>query len=421
MYRVAALLVGAAVVCAPIPVGGYEAWLLPVALALAGGALVWVLGGRGDGDFSWLVFWGFVAGYGALLAFWIHAARDLSFYWPGADVVGLGVLDVGRAVEFFSRLALYGALAFAVSRFGRREADMVLLAVVLSAVFQSLYGIIAYSLGNPPILGIWQEGMHTTSMMGTFYSRNNFAGYLALALPLGLAWLWRQHVGAAPRSARRGLFLGLAVLYAMLLAVALIGSASRFGVAAAVLGLAVWAMLSMRGLADDVSPLARRLFTGAAVAFGLFAILWFGLDVIGERLLQLSFADARFDIWATMLRMPMEAWIWGIGPGQFVDVFKLFQDAALPQVYWRALNDPLQFVLEYGIVGATLCAVLLAWWLRRNWPRRLDGLRAAALAGMIAMLAHSLGDFDLRVIGTASLFWVAVGILLRREGGAGRA
>jgi len=100
------------VVLAPLPVGGYEAWLLPVITALAGVALV---------------------------------------------------------------IELYRAL------------NVVVLAAVASAGFQSLYGLANYAAGNAMILGTWEGGMRRDSVMGTFYSRNQLAGYLAVALPVGVA------------------------------------------------------------------------------------------------------------------------------------------------------------------------------------------------------------------------------------------
>lgn len=416
-----ALMAAAVVLLAPLPVGGYQAWLLPVALALAGFALLLELsrapasGVRADG-YPWLVFWVVVAGYGIAQTGWLYATRDVSFYLPGAAAgLEFSVIDVGRALTFMLRLILYAALAFTVARMSTGGRDIVLLVVVLSAAFQSLYGLLNHAAGNPSILGIWEPGMHTDSVMGTFYSRNQLAGYLALALPLGLAWIWRRHSRAAPRTTPRLLWLWLAILYAVLVAVALIGSGSRLGVVAALAGLLVWASLSARGGSDVVGVASARLFIWFAVILALLAVLWFGADVITGRYLLLSADDARFTIWSTMLAMPIEVWLGGIGPGQFIDVFKLYQGASLPGVYWRALNDPLQFVLEYGLVGTAISLLALAWWLKRSLPSRLDGLQRAALAGVAAMLLHSLGDFDLRVPGTAVLFWVAIGIILRRE------
>ncbi len=389
---------------------------MPVIVVLAGVALLISLSqpspdGKGG---AWLLFWGAAAGWAVAQAVFIFVARDIGFYLPDAVAgAGHGVLDVGRVIEFIVRLAAYGALAFTVSRMQRGEVNAVVVAVVVSAAFQSLYGLVNHAAGNPSILGAWPRGMHVDSVMGTFYSRNQLAGYLAVALPIGLAWLWSRYRHAAPRSGARALMLGLAVIYAALLAVALIGSGSRLGVVSAVAGLALWAVLAARRRPDMASVAATRVVVWTLVALAIGAVLWFGPDVIITRFLQLSRDDARFAIWATMLDMPWRAWLWGIGPGQFVDVFKLFQGPELPQTFWRALNDYLQFVLEYGLVGSAAMMVVLAWWLRRTWPAALDTLQRAALAGVVAILVHGLGDFDLRVPGTAVLFWVSNGLILR--------
>ena len=67
-----AILVASVVMLAPLPVGGYEAWLLPLALGLTGLALLFELcrpvsGAVGTSGGPWLVFWLAVAGYGAAL------------------------------------------------------------------------------------------------------------------------------------------------------------------------------------------------------------------------------------------------------------------------------------------------------------------------------------------------------------------
>ena len=417
MQQLKTWLVAVVIVLAPLPVGGYEAWLLPLVTLLAGTALLINLSRpspTGDGV-TWLLCWGVAAGWALLQGAAIFLWRDVTFYLPTATVgTEYGVLDVGRAVGFMVRLAVYGALAYTVAHMRREEASLVVVAIIVSASFQSLYGLVNHAAGNPSILGLWDPGMHRDSVMGTFYSRNQFAGYLAVALPIGMAWLWQRYGLAPPRSGRRALSLATAVAYGMLIAVALIGSGSRLGVTSAVIGLVLWGILALSRRQGQDAP-ATRLVLWGITALAVGAVLWFGPDFILTRFLQLSTSDARFAIWGAMLDMPFRAWLWGIGPGQFIDVFKLFQGPEIPQTYWRALNDPLQFALEYGLVGTAVTLLAASWGLRRVWPGAINGLRLAALAGVVAMLVHSLGDFDLRVIGTAVLFWAAVGIALRRR------
>ena len=86
-----------------------------------------------------------------------------------------------------------------------------------------------------------------------------------------------------------------------------------------------------------------------------------------------------------------------------------------------ALNDPLQFVLEFGVVGSILLATLVGVGLKALWPKKLNGINTPALAGLVAMFVHSFGDFDLRVPGTAVLFWLGLGVFLSfTSGSAGR-
>lgn len=413
---VKASLLAILTILAPIPVGGYESWLLPVITLLGGLALLVDLSAgsthRDGTQVAWAGYWLIIAGYGVLQTIGLYFLRDVSFYLPSVDVGNVySVVDIERALQFMLRFTIYTIIVFVISRLRRRELDLVMVAVIVSASFQSLYGLVNYAQGNPSILGIWAHGMHTDSVMGTFYSRNQLAGYLAVALPLGLGWLWHCFVEVDSRG-RRALIVALTIFYALLLSVALLGSGSRLGLTATVAGLLFWVLYGRRSQhARTVSGV--RVFLWVGVALVVFALLWFGPDVVIKRFLDLSREDDRFAIWNTMLSMPFSVWLWGIGPGQFIDVFKLYQGADIPQTYWRALNDYLQFVLEYGIAGTVVSLVAVGWWLKRVWPLKPGGMHSAALAGVVAVLIHSVGDFDLRVPGTAVLFWIAVGITLR--------
>ncbi|MEE8342469.1 MAG: hypothetical protein V3R51_01590, partial [Gammaproteobacteria bacterium] len=99
----------------------------------------------------------------------------------------------------------------------------------------------------------------------------------------------------------------------------------------------------------------------------------------------------------------------------FEDVFRLVQPASFSHRWQYAHNDWLEFLLEFGFIGSLIILAAGAYWLHRVMPESLTPIRSAALASIFAMAVHSLGDFNLRIPGTALVFWVAVGILFNRE------
>lgn len=90
----------------------------------------------------------------------------------------------------------------------------------------------------------------------------------------------------------------------------------------------------------------------------------------------------------------------------------------------RLHNDHLQYLVEHGLLGLGLWLAMLVTlyrsatgFLKHNSPpsgTRVIGL--SLLIGVTGMLLHALVSFPLRSVSTASLFWLAVGLLLAYQG-----
>lgn len=313
-------------------------------------------------------------------------------------------------VKYWSFFTAYWLLAWVVSRQHGGSTKLIVAAVIAMALFQSLYGTIAFANGQDTILGIWPKTNYLSSVTGTFYNRNHLAGFLAVAMPLGTAYLlssrWKLNIRNEP--AIKGM---AAVLYLLICGAALIGTASRLGILCALIGFLVWGWLYTRRLYAR-SP-ARYIWLGLLVVLPVLAGLWFGPGYLIERLLQIDQATGRLRIWQAMFGVPWDVWVQGIGAGSFLDVFKLIHPPDHTKSVWRAHSEYLQVVFELGIVGIAVIAPFIVHWYRRCWPKNLDGLQIGALAGVIAVMLHNIADFDLQVPGTAVAFWIALGLLFR--------
>ena len=245
-----------------------------------------------------------------------------------------GVVNIGATIQFYVLAALYLSITWLVMQVDKTQLSVLLGAVVVAAIFQSTYGIVSTMLSMNSTLGIWDLGMHPGSAMGTFYSRNQFAGFLALALPIGSAWLWRKYRHSPSGGLQGGLYgIGL-YCYVIAVVLALLLSHSRWGLASAVVGLLVWYCLSRFRNQSPVG-FAEKLVPWLFLFAVMLLLLWLGPELLIGRYLELSLKDNRFQIWNTLFGMPLKLWIWGIGPGQFVDVFKMYQPTTLPETYWR--------------------------------------------------------------------------------------
>ena len=267
---------------------------------------------------------------------------------------------------------------------------------------------------------------HVEVLTGFQANRNSEAdvllvGLFALAAVAAIQRIWQSR-GAAI------VFVAAAVL----LAGAVLLTASRAGIALLVLALAVAAM-AMAWRHRARVRLRGGLAAGAAALVVLAGLAWAiatnpVVGRIGGRFAGGS--EPRPEIWRETLYANGQYWPVGSGIGTFVPVFVAAErlevvDTSFPN---RAHNDFLELALEGGALGLLLLAVLagiLVW----RWTNRWRGAQApqdraelAFAAAVLAMLGvHSIVDYPLRSMALASLAGVASGFILvpaRHRGGA---
>ncbi|MCG6871824.1 MAG: O-antigen ligase family protein [Gammaproteobacteria bacterium] len=309
-------------------------------------------------------------------------------------------------VAWWSLFTAYWTAAWMVSRMTAGQARVTVMLVVGLGVVQALYGLVAYAGGQETILGIWDKRHYLEDATGTFVNRNHFAGLLAMAWPLGLALLLDDR-RSDHRHREVGLLL-LAVSVSVLFAVALTASHSRLGIATAIAGVIAWYLAQRQ--AGAVSRVIPGWFAWVVGVVTVLAMLWFGLEVLVRRLLILP-GDDRFAIWTALLELPWQTWLLGGGAGAFQDIFRTVQPATLDGFFRFAHGDWMELVVELGVVGTGVLVWATLAWARRCWPGPVRGLRAGAIGALCAIALHSLGDFNLRVPGSAMVAWLALGLL----------
>ncbi|TVS13941.1 MAG: O-antigen ligase domain-containing protein [Wenzhouxiangella sp.] len=302
-------------------------------------------------------------------------------------------------------VALFG-LAWLGYVLPRRLRYWIWLAVVASALFQAVYGVLALALGWESILGIWQRH-NTTTIHGSFSNRNLFAAYMALTWPLAVA-VW--HVRGMPLLARLPAELKIAgsLVSASLIGAAMLASTSRLGAGAGLFGMLLMLILwsRHRQWVQGVSLWPAYL---AAVATFVLA-LWYGVVPLAERALDTGVDDLRFEVFRVVLQDFPRAWFWhGVGLGGFEAAFKPYQPARVSD-WWDYLHsDALQWLVEMGLVGvALLVSVLIAVW--KNF--RLNTERVALYAGLAALCLVSLADFSWHIPATQAVLALYLGTVL---------
>jgi O-antigen ligase len=259
---------------------------------------------------------------------------------------------------------------------------------------------------------------------GIFVYENHYAAFANLIIPAALVLATRAQISAFQKG-KPSNPSGLYFLVAALLAVSVVVSRSRAGVVVTGLIVCAYALWRwrLRRRYPFLHPPSARLATtltlsaamvSLAVALVVLAGQWDRWDTLVHELNYRRQMIA--DTWSMFAAHP---W-WGTGPGSFAVVFPYYQSELLiNRSFLHAHNEPLQFLAEFGALGAAvfLVGVCAAARASRGITDRRERLPAGEIeiAGMGLALAgialHSLADFPLRHPLIGLMVFVYAGLL----------
>ena len=201
-----------------------------------------------------------------------------------------------------------------------------------------------------------------SSVAGTFISRNYFAGYLLMVIPLSIGYLlsreenqilrfrgWRHWLTSLHG---KSLLVGFGVVVMIL---SLLFSASRMGIASLLFSCGLISLLlrSLRG-GRKVSRIPVLI-----LVLALLWAAWIGLDAVISRFFTSSDDfKSRWEMWVDTFRMVRDFPLLGSGLGTFTQVFPMYRSFHITGVATHAENDFLQLTSEVGLVGMGLLLIL---------------------------------------------------------------
>jgi hypothetical protein len=306
----------------------------------------------------------------------------------------------------------------------RQRLKFVVTALVLSGVFQAVYGTLMTVTGTEYI---WNQPKadYRGVATGTFVARTHLAGYLEMTLSLGIGLLIANLVQGNTRTWRQRLrqwtntLLGEKArvrLYLALMVIGLILTHSRMGNTAF-----FSAMLVSGGLGLF---LFRRSSKGVIVLFSSLLIIdlflmgsFFGIEKVQQRIDQTSLEETRFEANKLSLLGIQDNLALGTGLGTWYATFPEYRESTIVGFYRHVHSDLIEFPSETGSIGVVLLAVfsLLSFHraIRVQLNRRDQLLRAMGFASMMAtisILVHSAVDFNLQILANSATFMVVLSL-----------
>lgn len=351
-------------------------------------------------------------------------AWSLTPYVPGGPhpvwtyVGQAGAATVDRSSTLVELVKLLGLACFfligaAAGARDERARFAVQLTVLAGAAF-GLWAIVVSATG-----AIVQTQGHR--LEAHFLNPNTAGTVFGALFVLAVAALIRE-VRVRARSGRAYLFS----LAAFVLGVALLNTASRGAVTAALLGVLV--LLAVQ-LSTGALKWTRAVAGVLAAVAALAVLVVIAGDAVVERFFRAE-ADAsvRYEIWAHHWRaFQASPWL-GYGLGAFEPVNKsLLSEASFEALHnLRApLNVYLQWLEEAGLLGAAPMFLCVAWLLMltiRGTLRRsrMTGLLAGLIALDVVFLVHGFTDSSLQAPSVAAFWAWALGLQAALAQGSSR-
>lgn len=336
---------------------------------------------------------------------------------PALFLLSLPILQLstGRsAYVYATRYTLlqwlaYSAFFLAASELSSSPSARKRLAIGITA-FGSLYAMFAVLQGFtlPPNLLYGVVKTHSSGF-GSYANRNHYAGLMEMLLPFGLV---TSSFVSVPRSLRV-----LTIFGTLVMVTSIFVSGSRGGMLSVVVALIVFAYHFWR---HERTSTAVRTVVVAAILSSVF-IAFFAYDRVASRSVMEATDSMRIQIARDSTHLVAQHPLLGSGLGTFTTVYPQVRSFPTELFVNAAHNDYVQLVVETGLLGVLFTAAFLYLVFRngfqqlrraqRNW---FSAVSLAAMVGSIALLVHSLFDFNLEIPANAATFAFLVGLASAR-------
>lgn len=299
----------------------------------------------------------------------------------------------------------YGCIFFATIELIKSESRIrtIAYAIIITGLLQALLG------------GVQQLVFDVPRARGSFPNPNHFAGYLEVALGLGVGLMLAQtttsnSAGKSPIVDFLTGPLGRLRIIIIIMVVALVMSRSRMGNIAFFTSILLTAAIGFYH-SRTFSRYTAFLIVSILVLDTFIIGNYFGIERLGERLRNTTTeSSGRVELHSYNLEIVRDNLWQGTGAGTYERAFQRYRDARMTRRANHAETDYLEFLIELGTIGVIPLIVILITGLHAQ-VRLLNssiavferGIAFGCLAGTIALLIHGIADVNLQIPSNAML------------------
>jgi len=321
--------------------------------------------------------------------------------------------DTLRGLAFLAGMSLLYRATF-------REFDQpvwrrrIIWTVVGAGFVMTIEGLVQQAYSAQLIYGLWHPRWDW-AIFGPYISKNLFAGYMLMAVPLGgglcaesmdrLRHAWgrrRRRAWLALGDPEGSAFFRRAAV-AMVLVTGLLATGSRGGLLGLVAGGAAFLAVSRR----------RKVVIAALVLIAALGLFWVGLAEHQQGFAQRGW-QGRLEIWRDCLRMIPQHPLFGAGFNAFGTSYPPLQRVWTMNWINATHNEYLQVVIDMGLAGLAAAVSLIVTLLTRGRVTARQGpLQAGLFGALVAVLAHNLVDFNWQLAANAATFAALAGLAVQ--------
>ncbi|MFN0109496.1 MAG: O-antigen ligase family protein [Blastocatellia bacterium] len=298
--------------------------------------------------------------------------------------------------------------------------------LILFGLGLAVFGTLQKLTWNGKYYWIIQPSVPPSSPFASFVNHNHFAGFVEMILPIPVAMIFVRVV-----QKEIAIFYGFA---AAMMGMAIVLSLSRWGMISLTVSLVFVVVFSLKpamrrarrlGIGVWRSVVLPRIGAAALIVLAIGAgVYWTGatgvLDRIGQSEIQSDlrgageeksgFLESRGPIWRDTLAIIRENWLTGVGLGAFETAYPIYSKSNGTVIVSQAHSDYLQIIADCGVLGGVFAIWFLIVLFRSLFqamqhPDEVKSVMALGCGGgLVAMLTHSLFDFNLQIPSNALLF-----------------
>jgi len=254
------------------------------------------------------------------------------------------------------------------------------------------------------------------ALTSTYGNPNHMAGFFEMALPLAFGLLLGDDKG------RQSTKYYVPIIF--LFGTALILTMSRGGWTCGMLALI---FLGLVLVFKREFPRRKTVIALTCSAVGLVLVLLSSFPAVQELLTIREVVDTaggldgRMQVTKAVVAMIADRPFVGFGPGTFAYSFMQYQPASIQGWYNMAHNDYVHFTAELGILFPALMIWMITALFRQGFMKLknpslfIRGITLGAMAGIVAILCHSVMDFNLHIPANALFFTVLCAIVAAPE------